>query len=92
MPTELRLKWLTEGVTGIYLVINRFLTELAGKQQLPKAAEMAEVVGIPLLGVVPEDSAVIAATLQGEAVYCLYPEAPASKAFQIIARRIPGKD
>ena len=80
------------GVTGNYLVLNRFRTDHAMKLQLPKAAELAEMVGLPLLGTVPEDSAVLAATLLGEAAYRLYPSSPAGVAYQTIARRIPGKE
>ena len=80
------------GVTETYLVINRFLPENVHKLAQPKAPDMAEIVGLPLLGTIPEDFAVTAAILQGTAVCRLQPESPASLAYQTIARRIPGKD
>ena len=79
------------GVTGVYLVINRFRAEPASKLQQPKAAELAEVVGLPLLGVIPEDPIVFQATLTGDVACRLQPDSPAAVAFLTIARRIPGR-
>lgn len=81
-----------EGLTRVYLVLNRFRIETVQKMQMPKAAELAEMVGIPLLGSVPEDSAVSNATLLGEIACAKFPDAPASVAYHTMARRIPWKD
>ena len=78
----------SSGVTGLYLVVNRFRSD-SPKQPGTKAQEMAESLGLPLLGTIPEDSAASAATLCGTPVFIGQPDSPSAGAYAVIARRIP---
>ena len=80
------------GLTGLYLVVNRLRPEPMQKSQLSKAQEISDSVGLPLLGIIPDDQAVTSATLLGETVFCRQPDSASAAAFTAIARRIPGKD
>ena len=77
------------GVTGIYLVVNRFRADLQLKQLTPKPQEMAEAIGLPLLGAIPEDPAATASTICGAPVLIRHPDSSSACAFAVIARRIP---
>ena len=80
------------GTPGIYLVVNRFRADFLQQQLMPKAQEMAESIGLPLLGTIPEDGAASAAAMCGEPVCIKKPDSPSAAAYTVIARRIPGKD
>ena len=80
------------GINGLYLVINRFRADFLQQQLIPKAQEMAESIGLPLLGIIPEDVAASAATMCGKPVVIKKPDSPSAGAYAVIARRIPGKD
>ncbi len=80
------------GRAELYLVINRFRSDLAMKNLISTEAEIADAVGIPLLGTVPEDEAVLLANLSCEPVFIRQSAAPAARIFTALARRLPGKD
>ena len=80
------------GITEIYLVVNRFRSEFLQKGISLPAQEISAALGAPLLGTVPEDPAVEAATLQGEPVVLRQADSPAARIFTAMARRLPGKD
>jgi septum site-determining protein MinD len=80
------------GLADLYLVINRFRSDLAMKNIIPGETEIADAVGIPLLGTIPEDEAVLLANLKCEPIFASHGAAPAARIFTALARRLPGKD
>jgi len=80
------------GVKEIYLVVNRFRTDFLQKQLISSALEIAEELGLTLLGTVPEDEAVGAATSCGVPVVIRQADSPAARIFAAMARRMPGKE
>ena len=82
----------SHGLTEIYLVINRFRSDLLTRNLILSETEISEALGLPLLGTIPEDEAVSVATLCNEPVVSSQPTAPAARIFTALARRLPGKD
>lgn len=80
------------GLSENYLLINRFRSDFLLKHLTPSETEIADAVGIPLLGTIPEDEAVAVATLNCEPVLIRQPTSPAARMFTALARRLPGKD
>ena len=80
------------GVLELYLVVNRFRSEFRQKNQITSAIEIAESIGLPLIGIIPEDTALALATLCAEPVVIREPESPSAKAFKAMARGLPGKE
>lgn len=80
------------GVAESYLVVNRFRPDYEIKGLAQPPAEIAVSLGLPLLGAVPEDEAVMAATLSGVPVVLRQPDSPAARIFTALAGRLPGKD
>lgn len=80
------------GVPETYLIINRFRNDFLQKQIVSSAQEIAGSLGLTLLGTVPEDESVGAATLCGVPVVIRQADSPAARIFTAIARRLPGKD
>ena len=81
-----------KGLTELYLVINRFCSEHLKNDLIPTETEIADSIGIPLLGTIPEDEAVTLATLRCEPLLIRQPTTPAGRVFTALARRLPGKD
>ena len=81
-----------KGLTDLYLVINRFCSEHLKNDLIPTETEIADSIGIPLLGTIPEDEAVTLATLCCEPLLIRQPTTPAGRVFTALARRLPGKD
>ncbi len=80
------------GVAESYLVLNRVRPEYGTRGLTQPPAEIAVSLGLPLLGTVPEDEAVTAATLIGVPVVLRQPDSPAARIFTALAGRLPGKD
>lgn len=85
-------EFMAKGLTDLYLVINRFRSDHFKNGLIPAETEIADSIGIPLLGAIPEDEAVVVATLCCEPVVSRQPSAPAARIFTALARRLPGKD
>lgn len=85
-------EFVAKGLTSLYLIINRHNSEHAKANLIPTEAEIADSVGIPLLGTIPEDEAVIMATLRCEPVLLRQASTPAGRMYSALARRLPGKD
>lgn len=71
------------------LVVNRIRPKMFSRMRLT-VDDMMDSVGLPLLGVVPEDSAVVLAAASGQALI-LYSDRNASRACLHIARRLCGR-
>ena len=81
-----------KGLTNLYLIINRHNSEHAKANLIPKETEIADSVGIPLLGTIPDDEAVTLSTLRCEPVLLRQAATPAGRIYTALARRLPGKD
>jgi len=73
------------------LILNRLRPEMVRRGDMMDVADVLEVLGIGLIGIVPEDESIIVATNKGEpAVYDK--RARAGRAFLNAAQRIMGED
>lgn len=73
------------------LVINRLNMALVRRGEMLSVEDVGEILAIPLLGIVPEDSHILTSTNRGIPVV-LENRSPAGQAFIQIARRIRGED
>ena len=77
------------GVKKSYMVVNRAVPKMMAKTGL-NIDDMMDTVGLPLLGVVPEDSAIFEAASSGTSI-ALFNKKRALRAYANIARRITGQ-
>jgi septum site-determining protein MinD len=73
------------------LVLNRIKPDLVARGDMMDTSDVLDILRVPLLGVVPEDSAIVAATNRGEPV-ALMVETRAGQAFANLAARLDGDD
>lgn len=73
------------------LVVNRLRPHLVKNETMMSVEDVQEILSIKLLGVVPEDEAIISSSNRGEPV-TLQEGARAGQAYRNIARRIRGED
>lgn len=74
-----------------YLVINRLKPEMVNKGNMLSVEDVLEILGIKLLGVVPEEEIVVIATNKGESIL-LYEKTKSAKAFKDMVKRIEGEE
>jgi septum site-determining protein MinD len=72
------------------LVLNRVKPEMVKRGDMLATADVLEVLAIELIGVVPEDDAVLVASNHGSPA-ALEPKSRAGRAFRDIARRLNGE-
>ncbi len=73
------------------LVVNRLRPHLVKNETMMSVEDVQEILSIPLLGIVPDDEAIINSTNRGEPVI-LQDGARAGQAYRNIARRIKGEE
>ena len=73
------------------LIVNRFRPEMVQRGDMMDIPDVEEILAITLIGVVPEDSAIITSTNRGEAAV-FSNTSPAGAAFKDVARRLAGED
>ena len=78
------------GIEDIRLILNRIRPDLIHKGVMMNADDCVDMLGIPVLGIVPEDEDLKIAALKGS--LAAPDNSRASKAFSNIAGRISGKD
>ena len=71
------------------LIINKVNRDLFNEDLVADLDEIIDTVGVQLIGVIPDDDAVVVATAKGQP---LPSNSPAFKAFDAISRRIKGQD
>lgn len=77
-------------IDPINLVINRFSPQLVGNGSMMDQADVLDILNIDLIGVVPEDSAVITSTNRG--IPLVYEDGSSgAQAYMRIARRLTGQ-
>jgi septum site-determining protein MinD len=77
-------------IKKINLVINRLRHDLVRRGEMMAVDDVLDILGLSLLGVVPDDESVVIATNQGEPL--VGKESDAGRAFLNICRRIEGKE
>ncbi len=73
------------------LVLNRVKADLVARGDMMAVEDVVDILRIPILGVVPEDGAIVAATNRGEPV-TLQLASRAGQAFSHIGARLDGED
>jgi septum site-determining protein MinD len=73
------------------LIINRLRPNMVKRKDMMDAHDIQELLGIPILGVIPEDEGVIISTNRGEPAV-LAPGSVAGHAYLAVARRLNGED
>ena len=80
-----------EGKGSPQLIINRLDPNLVQRGDMLDTADVIEVLAIDLIGIVPEDSAILVSTNRGLPI-ALDGASPAAQAFYNIAQRLTGQD
>ncbi|MCU0522051.1 MAG: septum site-determining protein MinD [Anaerolineae bacterium] len=80
-----------DGYAPAQLILNRYNPELVRKNGMLSAETVVDLLAVDLIGIVPEDSKVLAASNQGQPV-ALDDRSAAGRAFRDIARRLSGED
>ena len=73
------------------LVVNRLRPHLVKNETMMSVEDVQEILSIPLLGIVPDDEAIINSSNRGEPVI-LQEGSRAGQAYRNVARRIKGED
>jgi septum site-determining protein MinD len=80
-----------EGIHNINLIVNRVRPAMVQTNKMMSVEDVLELLGIPLIGVVPDDERVIVATNKGEPLVLGDVSALPAQAFNNIARRLEGE-
>jgi septum site-determining protein MinD len=75
----------------IYLVVNRLQPELVRRGDMLDIPDILDILGIELLGIIPEDEYIVVTSNRGE-LATLNPSSPAGHAYKNIARRLLGEE
>ena len=77
-------------IKKVDLVVNRLRSDLVRRGEMMTVEDVIDILGLPLLGVVPDDENVVIATNQGEPL--VGKNSLAGQAFYNICRRLDGKE
>ncbi len=78
------------GFKQMDLIINRLRTDMVRKGDMMSAADVVDILAVPLLGIIPDDEKVVVATNQGEPL--VGNDCPAGRASANVVRRIQGEE
>ena len=78
------------GFKQMDLVINRLRMDMVRRGNMMSSADVADILAIPLIGIVPDDENVVIATNQGEPL--VGSDAPAGRAYANIVQRVLGNE
>lgn len=81
----------TNGIFNTKLLVNRVRPEMIQSNNMMSVRDVQEILGIPLLGVIPEDTHVIVSTNRGEPLVLQKKLTLSGIAFENAARRLIGK-
>jgi septum site-determining protein MinD len=79
------------GVYDVKLLVNRVRADMIKKNDMMSVKDVQEMLGIPLLGAIPEDTNVIISTNRGEPLVLKKKLTLSGIAFENSARRLVGK-
>ncbi len=82
----------SKGVSAISLIVNRYDLNLVEKKKMLDYNSIVEILGVDLIGIIPEDKAIIDSTNRGEILVSNASGSPAAKAFENVAKRIEGEN
>ncbi|KAJ6850589.1 uncharacterized protein M6B38_263705 [Iris pallida] len=77
-----------DGIKDIKMMVNRVRTDMIRGEDMMSVLDVQEMLGLPLLGVVPEDAEVIRSTNRGQPLVLNRPPTPAGLAFEQAAWRL----
>ncbi len=80
-----------QGISDVKLLVNRVKPEMIQKNHMMSVRDVQEMLGIPLLGAIPEDNHVIVSTNRGEPLVVKRKLTLSGIAFENAARRLAGK-
>lgn len=80
-----------EGIHDPKLIVNRIRPDMVKKGDMMNIDDMIDILAIDLLGVVPDDEAIVISTNRGEPVVS-NEKAPSGKAYRNICQRIDGQE
>ncbi|MDJ0897675.1 MAG: septum site-determining protein MinD [Xenococcus sp. MO_188.B8] len=80
-----------EGVSNINLIVNRVKPKMVQDNKMMSVEDVLELLGVPLIGVVPDDEKVIVATNKGEPLVIGEGDSIPAMTFHNIARRLGGE-
>jgi septum site-determining protein MinD len=81
----------SSGVYNVKLLVNRVRSDMVQANDMMSVLDVQEMLGIPLLGAIPEDNNVIIATNRGEPLVLKKKLTLSGIAFENAARRLIGK-
>ncbi|WVZ82965.1 hypothetical protein U9M48_030164 [Paspalum notatum var. saurae] len=81
-----------DGIKDIKIIVNRVRPNLVKGEDMMSALDVQEMLGLPLLGVVPEDAEVIRSTNRGVPLVLNDPPAPAGLALEQATWRLVERD
>ena len=80
------------GITEVRCIINRLRPDMVKRGDMLEVDDVLEILGIKLIGIVPEDEKIIISTNVGSPISLDSDKAGAGDAFRSIAGRIQGQD
>ena len=80
-----------EGVNNINLIVNRVKPKMVQDNKMMGVEDVLELLGVPLIGVVPDDEKVIVATNKGEPLVIGENDSIPAMTFLNIAKRLSGE-
>ena len=80
-----------QGLTQIQLIINRYQADLIQEGILLSIEQVMDVVKLPLIGIIPEDKALIKAVNSGESIFQIS-NAKSAACYSNIAKRLLGQE
>ena len=79
------------GIFNVKLLVNRVRADMIKKNDMMSVKDVQEMLGVPLLGAIPEDTNVIISTNRGEPLVLKKKLTLAGIAYENAARRLVGK-
>lgn len=79
------------GVKRLRLIVNRLKPDMVKRSEMMSVEDVLEILAVPLLGIIPDDSQVIVASNKGEPLVLAPKVTQPAQAFQNIARRLEGE-
>ena len=80
------------GLYDVKLIVNRVRADMIKKNDMMSVKDVQEMLGVPLLGAIPEDTEVIVSTNRGEPLVLKKKLTLAGIAYENAARRVVGKE
>ena len=83
---------MAKGIKKIQLIINRIRPDMVKKQDMMSVEDVTNILGIPLVGIIPDSEKVIIASNRGEPLVLDTNMSLPGQAFENITRRLLGED